>query len=133
MMNGGSTSISGAIDHAMTLFPQSPYKAERRVIDVSGDGSNNGGRPVTHARDEAIDAGVVINGLPILAVEPNLDTYFKDYVIGGPGAFMIPAQSFETFAEAILTKLISEIADLRPQRPRRHAGTTFGFGTPSRK
>jgi hypothetical protein len=128
MMNAGSTSISGAIDHAMTLFPQSPYKAERRVIDVSGDGSNNRGRPVTQARDEAVGAGVVINGLPILAVEPNLDTYFKDNVIGGRGAFMIPAQSFETFAEAILTKLIIEIAAPRLQRsPHRLA---FGFGKP---
>jgi hypothetical protein len=129
MMNAGSTSISGAIDHAMTLFAQSPYKAERRVIDVSGDGSNNRGRPVTQARDEAVDAGVVINGLPILAVEPNLDTYFKDNVIGGRGAFMIPAQSFEAFAEAILTKLIIEIASPRPQR--RLSRMAFGFGKPS--
>jgi len=131
MMSAGSTSISGAIDHAVTLFAQSPYKAERRVIDVSGDGSNNRGRPVTQARDEAVGAGVVINGLPILAIEPNLDTYFKDNVIGGPGAFVIPAQSFEAFAEAILTKLIIEIASPRlPRPPRRMA---FGFGTPYRK
>jgi hypothetical protein len=111
MMYGGGTSISGAIDYALTLFPQSPYKAERRVIDVSGDGSNNRGRSVTLARDEAVKAGLVINGLPILAFEPFLDQYFKDYVIGGPGAFMIAAKSFETFAEAILMKLIIEIAD----------------------
>jgi hypothetical protein len=112
--DGGSTSISGAIDHAMTLFPRSPYKAERRVIDVSGDGTNNRGRSVTKARDEAVGAGIVINGLPILAFEPNLDIYFKDNVIGGPGAFMIPARSFETFAEAIRMKLIAEIAGHRP-------------------
>ena len=85
------------------------------MIDVSGDGSNNRGRSVTHARDEAVDAGIVINGLPILAFEPYLDQYFKDYVIGGPGAFMIAAKSFETFAEAILMKLIIEIADLGPR------------------
>jgi len=114
MMYGGGTSISGAIDSAMTLFPQAPFKAERRVIDVSGDGSNNRGRSVSKARDEAVDAGVVINGLPILAFEPYLDQYFKDYVIGGPGAFMIAAKSFETFAEAILMKLIIEIADIAP-------------------
>ena len=70
MMYGGGTSISGAIDNAVTLFPQAPFKAERRVIDVSGDGSNNRGRSVTQARDEAVDAGIVINGLPILAFEP---------------------------------------------------------------
>jgi hypothetical protein len=117
-MYGGGTSISGAIDNAATLFPQTTYKAERRVIDVSGDGSNNRGRAVTQARDEAVDAGIVINGLPILAFEPYLDQYFKDNVIGGPGAFMIPTKSFETFAEAILMKLIIEIADLGPRDPR---------------
>jgi len=125
MMYGGGTSISGAIDHAVTLFPQAPFKAERRVIDVSGDGSNNRGRSVTQARDEAVEQGIVINGLPILAFEPFLDQYFKDYVIGGPGSFMIAAKGFETFAEAILMKLIIEIADLRP--PTRHAG---GAGAP---
>jgi Protein of unknown function (DUF1194) len=125
MMYGGGTSISGAIDNAVTLFPQAPFKTERRVIDVSGDGSNNRGRSVTQARDEAVDAGIVINGLPILAFEPQLDQYFKDYVIGGPGAFMIAAKSFETFAEAILMKLIIEIADLAP---RDHRKVAAGFG-----
>ena len=129
MMYGGGTSISGAIDHSVTLFPQAPVKAERRVIDVSGDGSNNRGRSVTQARDEAVDAGIVINGLPILAFEPYLDQYFKDNVIGGPGAFMIAAKSFETFAEAILMKLIIEIAALPPQRGPRVAGTMFGVRT----
>jgi uncharacterized protein DUF1194 len=123
MMYGGGTSISGAIDHSVTLFPQAPFKTERRVIDVSGDGSNNRGRSVTQARDEAVGAGIVINGLPILAFEPYLDQYFKDYVIGGPGSFMIAAKSFETFAEAILMKLIIEIADLAPRQQRKHAGT----------
>jgi hypothetical protein len=126
MMYGGGTSISGAIDQGAALFPQAPYKAERRVIDVSGDGSNNRGRSVTQARDEAVDAGIVINGLPILAFEPHLDQYFKDYVIGGPGAFMIAAKSFETFAEAILMKLIIEIADLRPEQLHKHAGAAVG-------
>lgn len=123
MMYGGGTSISGAIDQAAALFPQAPGKAERRVIDVSGDGSNNRGRSVTQARDEAVDAGLVINGLPILAFEPQLDQYFKDYVIGGPGAFMIAAKTFETFAEAILMKLILEIADRTPPQRFRHAGS----------
>jgi hypothetical protein len=107
---GGGTSISGAIDYGMTLFPQSPFKSERRVIDISGDGSNNSGRSIIRARDEAVKQDVTINGLPILAFEPNLDDYYRDYVIGGPGAFMIVARDFESFADAILRKMIIEIA-----------------------
>jgi hypothetical protein len=107
---GGGTSISGAIDYAATLFPKSPFRALRRVIDVSGDGSNNRGRPVTFARDEAVAAGIGINGLPILALEPDLDRYYHNSVIGGPGAFVIAARGYETFGEAILKKLIAEIA-----------------------
>jgi hypothetical protein len=107
---GGGTSISGAIDHAMTLFPRTPLQGARRVIDVSGDGANNRGRPVTDARDDAVRAGVGINGLPILAIELDLDRYYLNSVIGGPGAFMIAAQTYETFAEAILKKLVIEIA-----------------------
>src|SRR5713226_3129095 len=107
---GCGTSISGAIAYATTLFPMSPFRASRRVIDVSGDGSNNRGRPVTLARDEAVTAGIGINGLPILALEPDLDRYYYDSVIGGPGAFMVPAKDYETFGEAILKKLITEIA-----------------------
>jgi len=107
---GGGTSISGAIDYARLLLAQAPYEPARRVIDVSGDGSNNSGRPVTLARDEAVRAGVAINGLPILTVEPDLDGYYRDFVIGGPGAFMVPATSYETFAEAIIKKLVNEIA-----------------------
>ena len=107
---GGGTSISGAIDYATTLFPKSPFRAARRVIDVSGDGSNNRGRSVNLARDEAVAAGIGINGLPILALEPDLDRYYYDNVIGGPGAFVVAAKDFETFADAILKKLITEIA-----------------------
>jgi hypothetical protein len=107
---GGGTSISGAIDYAMTLFPRSPFRGARRVIDVSGDGSNNRGRPVPLARDEAVAAGVGINGLPILAIEPDLEDYYRDNVIGGPGAFVIAAQSYDAFADAILKKLVTEIA-----------------------
>ena len=107
---GGGTSISGAIDTGMALLFDNPFKATRRVIDISGDGSNNRGRPVNQARDEAVRAGVGINGLPILALEPELDRYFEQNVIGGPGAFMIAAKNFETFGDAILKKLIAEIA-----------------------
>ena len=109
----GGTSISGAIDHAMLLLPAAPYKGTKRVIDISGDGSNNRGRPVTLARDDAVSAGVVINGLPILALEPWLDKYYFENVIGGPGSFMIPAESYEKFSDAVLRKLVLEIASLR--------------------
>jgi Protein of unknown function (DUF1194) len=108
---GGGTSISGAIDYGLSLLQVAPFKATRRVVDISGDGSNNRGRSVTQARDEAVAAGIVINGLPILALEPGLDRYFQDNVIGGPGAFVVAAKSYETFADAILKKLITEIAD----------------------
>src|SRR5947209_3160156 len=107
---GGGTSISGAIDYAATLFATSPFQASRRVIDISGDGANNRGRSVTLARDAALAAGIGINGLPILALEPDLDRYYYENVIGGPGAFVIAAQNYDTFADAILKKLIAEIA-----------------------
>jgi hypothetical protein len=107
---GGGTSISGAIDYARLLLAQAPVEPTRRVIDISGDGSNNSGRSVTLARDEAVRAGIGINGLPILTVEPFLDGYYRDFVIGGPGAFMVPASSYDDFAEAIIKKLITEIA-----------------------
>jgi len=107
---GGGTSISGAIDYAATLFARSPFQASRRVIDISGDGANNRGRSVTLARDAALAAGIGINGLPILALEPDLDRYYYENVIGGPGAFVIVAQNYDTFADAILKKLIAEIA-----------------------
>ena len=96
---------------------EGPFRAYRRVIDVSGDGANNRGRPAGYARNDAIAAGIGINGLPILALEPDLDKYYQDEVIGGPGAFMIVANSYETFADAILKKLIAEIAGAAPSWP----------------
>jgi uncharacterized protein DUF1194 len=114
---GGGTSISGAIDYSRLILAQSPFTATRRTIDVSGDGANNIGRPAHIARDEAVKEGITINGLPILSVEPDLDTYYFENVIGGPGAVMVPADSYESFAEAILKKLIIEIAtDQSPTR-----------------
>jgi len=107
---GGGTSISGVIDHALRLFPASGFESTRRIIDVSGDGANNRGRPAQDARDDAVRAGVGINGLPILALEPDLERYYLLNVIGGPGAFVVPAQSYEAFAEAVLKKLVTEIA-----------------------
>ncbi len=113
---GGGTSISGAIDFSRLLLAQSPFRPLRRIIDVSGDGSNNSGRDVAAARDEAVRDGIAINGLPILAVEPGLDIYYRDHVIGGPGAFMIPAKDYDSFADAVLRKLINEIAAAAPAR-----------------
>src|ERR687895_1325481 len=106
----GGTSLSGIIDYAVPLMLESQFKGMRRVIDISGDGSNNRGRPAASARDDAVRAGIVINGLPILALEPGLEHYFSGHVIGGPGAFVIAAESYETFAEAIIKKLVREMA-----------------------
>jgi hypothetical protein len=116
----GGTSISGVLDYAVPLLQESPFKGIRRVIDISGDGSNNRGRPAASARDAAVHAGVIINGLPILALEPDLERYYSDHVIGGPGAFVIAAESYEAFADAILKKLIREMAapELRPHARR---------------
>jgi hypothetical protein len=122
---GGGTSISGAIDTGVALLFDSPFKAARRVIDISGDGANNRGRPAMRARDEAVAAGIGINGLPILALEPDLDRYYEQNVIGGPGAFMIAARTYETFADAILKKLITEIA-ARPSPSRVAEGSREG-------
>ena len=117
------TSISGGIDFAMTLFADAPYQAVRRTIDVSGDGTNNSGRDVTLARDDALAKGVTINGLVILSDRPmawnpehtnppgGLANYFRNNVIGGPGAFVIVAEDFNSFGQAIVKKLIAEIAE----------------------
>jgi hypothetical protein len=116
------TSISGAIDYAMTQFDRAPFTAPRRTIDVSGDGTNNSGRDVTLARDEALAKGVTINGLVILTDRPlswnaehtnppgGLETYYRNNVVGGPGAFVMVAENFQSFGQAILNKLIAEIA-----------------------
>jgi hypothetical protein len=109
---GGGTSISGAIDYAREMLARAPYQGQRLVIDVSGDGANNRGRPVEDARDEAVQAGVIINGLPILTLEPELDVYYRQDVIGGPGAFVIAVKRYEEFAAAMRNKLITEIAGM---------------------
>lgn len=117
------TSISSAIDFSAELFAQSGVEATRRVIDVSGDGPNNQGRLVTEARDAALAKGIVINGLPIMLKEPtgawdypNLDLYYRDCVIGGSGAFMVPVRDKAQFVEAVRTKILREVADL-PAEP----------------
>jgi len=111
---GGGTSLSGAIDYGVLMLTAAPARAQRQVIDISGDGSNNIGRLPTQARDEAVKLGIRINGLPILTIEPDLEAYYRQYVIGGPGAFVIPAKSYNEFANAILRKLIAEISQLPP-------------------
>src|SRR5437868_1153974 len=118
------TSISGAINFAMPLFEENPYHGLRRVIDISGDGPNNNGAPVTGARDAALEKGITINGLPIMVKEPsystmdidNLDLYYEDCVIGGPGSFVVAIKDREKFKEAIRTKLLLEVADRTPER-----------------
>ena len=104
------TSISGAIDYAVALFDEAQADSLRRVIDISGDGVNNNGRSVTEARDAAVAAGITLNGLPILTEYPNLDAYYRENVIGGPGAFALAAGDFNAFGAAILGKLVREIA-----------------------
>ena len=112
---GGGTSISGAIDFGVTRFARGELESDRKVIDISGDGANNGGRSASRARDEAVSLGITINGLPILSIEPWLEEHFRDEVIGGPGAFLVSARDFESFGDAIVKKLIAEIADIPPQ------------------
>lgn len=127
---GGGTSISGAIDVGRTLFDNGGFRGDRRVIDISGDGANNRGRPAASARDEAVRAGVIINGLPILTLEPDLDRYYRDNVIGGPGAFVIAVHSYDNFAAAILQKLIQEIAAAPVTAP--SAGRSVAAHPPAR-
>lgn len=123
------TSISGAIEFAMSQLTRAPYESARRTIDVSGDGTNNSGRDVAAARDEALAQGVVINGLVILSETPlawnpdhtnppgGLDNYYRNNVIGGPGAFVLAAQNFDSFGEAIIRKMIAEVAQAEPPHP----------------
>ena len=124
----GRTAIGSAIDYSFALFAESAFESDRRVIDVSGDGTNNQGRLVTDARDAAVGAGAVINGLSIfnrkaaamggyLALHTNppggIANYYRDNVIGGPGAFVILIDDFKSFGEAMVRKLVNEIADAR--------------------
>jgi hypothetical protein len=109
------TSISGAIDFARGLLAACPYPARRRVLDISGDGPNNDGRPVEAARDEVLAAGITINGLALLDLEPSLGEYFEASVIGGPGAFAMAVGDLAGFGEALLRKLVTEIGGIPPE------------------
>ena len=122
------TSISGGIEFAMAQLERSPYKAVRRTIDVAGDGTNNSGRDVATVRDEVTAKGVTINGLVILSATPlpwnpehtnppgGLAEYYRRNVIGGPGAFVMVAENFASFSQAIINKMIAEIAQARAPR-----------------
>jgi Protein of unknown function (DUF1194) len=124
----GRTAIGTALDHALSLIGESGFAADHYVIDVSGDGTSNQGRIVTDARDATVAAGATINGLSIfnktaaaqggyLVLQTNppgrLAEYYGDHVIGGPGAFVVPIDDFTSFDQAMIHKLISEIADVR--------------------
>jgi hypothetical protein len=124
------TSISGAIEFAMAQLGRAPFAARRQAIDVSGDGTNNSGRDVAELRDQAVAKGITINGLAILSETPlpwnpehtnppgGLDHYYRTNVIGGPGAFVMVAKNFDSFGEAIISKLVAEVAQAREPRSR---------------
>jgi len=115
------TSIAAALEFGADLFAESPYRGMKRVIDISGDGPNNQGVPVVSARDGVVGQGIVVNGLPLMTTGgvtgaysvANLDHYYSDCVIGGPGAFMIPVNDWSQFPEAIRRKLVLELAGPR--------------------
>jgi hypothetical protein len=118
----GRTSISAAIDYSIERIGMAPAQADKRIIDISGDGTNNSGRPVTEARDQAVAAGITVNGLAIINTQANpgyafhtqppggLPKYYEENVIGGPGAFLLQVDNFDTFAESMTRKLVTEIA-----------------------
>jgi hypothetical protein len=124
------TSLSGAINFAVPWFDNNGFTGKRRVVDLSGDGPNNWGEPVTLARDKAVKQGITINGLPIVNMRPSpfgtaqvprLDLYFQNCVIGGRSAFIEVAKDFKDFGRAIRRKLILEISGHRPPAPHRFA------------
>ena len=120
----GHTSISDGLDFAVKRFEVSGFASPRRVIDVAGDGTNNSGRPISDARDDAVAKGIVVNGLAIINLNPNfgfiahtqppggLPTYYRESVIGGPGSFVLQIDDFNSFAEAMVQKLVTEISAL---------------------
>ncbi len=119
----GRTAISAGVDRAMQLLAESGFDAPRRVIDVCGDGTNNAGRDVSESRDDAVKAGITINGLAIINDHPvswtyahvqppgGLPNYYRENVTGGPASFVLEVHDFHTFGEAMTRKLVTEIAD----------------------
>lgn len=130
------TSITSALSFSVAMMEENEYFGLRRVIDMSGDGPNNQGGQVTDARDLALTKGITINGLPLMMKGtgngwyhmPNLDHYYEDCVIGGPGAFTIPVHSKESFASAIRMKLVLEIAGLSPNPANGQDSVMFAQG-----
>ena len=131
------TSISGAIEFAMAQLARAPFSGPRQTIDISGDGTNNSGRDVAELRDQAVAKGITVNGLAILSETPlpwnpehtnppgGLQHYYRNNVIGGPGAFVMVAKNFDSFGEAIISKLIAEVAQAQePRSPRRQRAAT---------
>ncbi len=120
------TSISGAMDYASRSLDDNSFVSNRRIIDISGDGPNNVGRPVLEARAAALAKGIVINGLPLMTREgighrwhlENLDEYYRHCVIGGPSAFVIPVLRWEEFPAAVRQKLVLELAGSMPDPTR---------------
>ncbi|MBR9763726.1 MAG: DUF1194 domain-containing protein [Rhodobacteraceae bacterium] len=120
------TSISSALDYAASTLDGNRFQGLRRVVDISGDGPNNSGAPVVPARDRLLARGITINGLPLMTDEgvgsqwtlDSLDTYYRDCVIGGQGAFVIPVRSWDEFADAVRRKIVLEIAAIRPRLQR---------------
>jgi hypothetical protein len=120
----GHTSISDGLDFAVKRFEGSGFASPRRVVDVAGDGTNNSGRPISDARDDAVAKGIVVNGLAIINLNPNfgfiahtqppggLPTYYRENVIGGPGSFVLQIDDFQSFAAAMVQKLVTEISGL---------------------
>ena len=139
----GRTSISAAIDFAMAHFAKSKWQAKRRVIDISGDGTNNSGRPVTEARDQAIAQGVTINGLAFINDQPSLGysahtqppgglpLYYRQNVIGGPNSFLLVVQDFNSFADAMANKLAKEIDVARDAAERQMSSVRRRLDGPS--
>jgi hypothetical protein len=135
------TSISGALKFSAALFKDSGFKGLRRVIDVSGDGTNNQGDLIEPTRDAVVAQGITINGLPIMLKEPiismidipNLDVYYEDCVVGGAGAFVVPARNREQFPDAIRKKLVLEVAGVSPSpRILADAGPVLPAASPPR-
>jgi hypothetical protein len=114
---GGDTAIGEAIDFALDLLDRAEVRGARRVIDISGDGISNRGRSPDAARDDAVFRGVTVNGLAILNEEPDVDTFYGAFVIGGPGAFLLTARDYSDFAEAIVKKLVREVTTIAELPP----------------
>lgn len=129
----GRTAIGAGIDAGARLLAHAPFETSRRVIDVCGDGTNNAGRDVAAARDEAVGAGIVVNGLAIINDHPaawtyahvqppgGLGAYYRENVAGGPGSFVLEVHEFHAIAEGMIRKLVSEIAAIRPEQRSTHA------------